>query len=282
MALLVGLAAPRAHADSVDTLVKQLQNDDTDKVRFAAALNLTKLGDQRALPALVKCVANDSDAQTREACALGLGKLVTSATKPAYKGLVINTLKRVASEDSSSDVKRQAAASLSALGQEAPTGGASSGTNNSGAGGVYVNIGGMSVKLGGSNDAKLRAIMVRSAQSAMGRVAAKMLTTWPGGATPTAADLNKKQVAAFYVDGTLNTATVNVSGSSATISCKVSMLLATFPDKNIVANLNGGAAVQGGSSAKDQAGAQEDCVQAVVEDLIAKRIVPTIKSKVTP
>jgi hypothetical protein len=59
------------------------------------------------------------------------------------------------------------------------------------------------------------------------------------------------------------------------------MLLASFPDKNIVANLNGGATVQGnGSAPKDLALGQEDCVDAVVQDLITKRIVPTIKSKV--
>jgi hypothetical protein len=46
--------------------------------------------------------------------------------------------------------------------------------------------------------------------------------------------------------------------------------------------LNGGAAVQASASASDIALARQDCVAAVVESLIAKQIVPTIKSKVGP
>ena len=266
-----------AHADNVDTLVGQLQNDDSDKVRFVAAVNLTKLGDPRAILPMVKCVGNDSDDKTREACALGLGKLVTTATKPGIKGLVINTLKRVANDDSSARVKSQAVASLTNLGSSAPTTGtATTGANNSGKNGAYVNIGAMSVKLGNPNDAKLRAIMVRSATLALGKAGGKITTSWDGGAVPNAADLNKKQFAGFFIDGTLNSATANVSGSTGTITCKVSMLLASFPDKNIVANLNGGASVQGGASAKEQALSQEDCVEAVVSDMIAKRVIPAI------
>ena len=43
--------------------------------------------------------------------------------------------------------------------------------------------------------------------------------------------------------------------------------------------LNGGASVQGAASPSEQALAGEDCVSAVIEDLIAKKIVPTICSK---
>jgi len=60
------------------------------------------------------------------------------------------------------------------------------------------------------------------------------------------------------------------------------MLLASFPDKSIFGMLNGGAKVQGSAAAKDIDPAGEDCVTAVVEDLIAKKIVPTINSKVLP
>ena len=55
------------------------------------------------------------------------------------------------------------------------------------------------------------------------------------------------------------------------------MLLASFPDKSVFGFLNGGAKVQGSASPSDIELASEDCVSAVVEDLIAKKIVPTIK-----
>ena len=49
--------------------------------------------------------------------------------------------------------------------------------------------------------------------------------------------------------------------------------------KNIFGMLNGAASVQASGSAREIAMAREDCVAAVVEDLIAKKIVPTINSK---
>src|SRR5439155_9215389 len=104
-------------------------------------------------------------------------------------------------------------------------------------------------------------------------------TSWPGGA-PSKSILASKGVSGFYVDGTLNTLSVKSSGGGATISCKVSMLLADFPDKSVFGFLNGGASVTAGSSQSDQDLAGQDCVQAVIENLIANKIVPTIKAKV--
>jgi hypothetical protein len=58
------------------------------------------------------------------------------------------------------------------------------------------------------------------------------------------------------------------------------MLLADFPDKSVFGFLNGGASVTASKSEKDQDLAAEDCVTAVIENLIANKIIPTIKSKV--
>jgi hypothetical protein len=106
-----------------------------------------------------------------------------------------------------------------------------------------------------------------------------MSLTWPGG-LPTKSALATKGASGFYVDGTLNTLDIKTSGSGATISCKVSMLLADFPDKSVFGFLNGGASVTASAAAKDQELAAEDCVTAVIENLIANKIIPTIKSKV--
>ena len=59
------------------------------------------------------------------------------------------------------------------------------------------------------------------------------------------------------------------------------MLLADFPDKSVFGFLNGGASVTASSSQSDQDLASEDCVSAVIEDLIAKKIIPTICTKAT-
>jgi len=273
-----------ANADSVSQLVDQLKTGSSEKVRLSAAINLGKLGEgsDSAILALAKGVANDDDNGVRAACAVSLGKLVTSKTKANVKSLAVANLKQAAENGPSDFVKQQAAKALATItggGGSTPTTNATSGgTSGSGAGGVYVNIGPMSAKTGG-NDVKYRALMVKVATATMAKNASTMATTWPGG-TPTKSVLSQKGVAGFYVDGTLNELKVKPSGSGATISCKVSMLLADFPDKSVFGFLNGGASVTAGSSQSDQDMAGEDCVQAVIENLIANKIIPTIKSKV--
>jgi HEAT repeats len=277
--VLLALVAGRvAHAGQVETLIDQLNNDGTDKVRLAAAVNLAKLGDAKAILPLAKALLNDSDKNVRGACAVALGVLVTSSTKSSIKGLVVNNLKNAAENDSSDFVKQQAQKAVTSITGQAGTVTPNTNPPSGGAGGIYVNIGPMSSKAGSANDAKLRALMVKVAGQTIGKVATKMSTQWPGG-LPSKAVLAQKSVSGFYVDGTLNTLTAKVSGGTATITCKVSMLLADFPDRNMFGFLNGGASVQGAASEKDQALASEDCVSAVIEDLIAKKIVPTICSK---
>ena len=278
--LLILFRTPLAHADAVDSLVDQLE-DNSDKIRLSAALNLTKLGDAKAILPLAKALGNDSDKNVRSAAAVGLGKLVTATTKPNVKKLAIAALTRAAADDSSEFVKAQAEKALKALGGAAPatTSSGSSGSSGGG-GGIYVNIGPMSSKTGNAAaDPKLRTLMNKIATKTMGR-APHMPTTWPGG-LPTKAQLASKKVDGFYVDGTLNEVKVTTSGSTSTVSCKVSMLLASFPDKSVFGFLNGGAKVQGSSSQRDIDLGMEDCVSAVMEDLIAKKIIPTICTKAT-
>ncbi len=275
-ALVILFRAAPAHADNVSELIRQL-DDDSDKVRLAAAVNLTKLGDQKAILALVKVLGNDGSADVRSAAAIGVAKLVDSSTKPGIKNLVISALKKAEANDASSLVKSQASKSLSALG--AGGGGGGTPPPTSGKNGIYVNIGPMSSKTGDpAADAKMRPAMVKVSTQTLGKVASSMATSWSGG-IPTSAQLNQKGFQGFYVDGTLNELKVATAGNSTTVSCKISMLLASFPDKSVFGFLNGGAKVQGGSSAKDIALSSDDCVSAVVESLIASKIVPTIKTK---
>jgi len=276
MALIVMLATI-VHADNLDSLIGQL-DDGSDKVRLSAALNLTKLGEARAVPALAKRVSidNESSKNVRSAAAVGLGKLVTSKVQGGARKLAIAALQKAAASDPSEFVKVQAEKALEAIGAAAPTKPA-----GGGGGAIYVNVGPMSSKTG-KNDAKFRGMMVSVAQKTLSRSAPAMAQTWPGGGVPDKGKLAAKGFQGFYVDGTLNELKIDKSGSSATISCKVSMLLASFPDKSVFGFLNGGAKVQGSASDRDIEMASEDCVSAVIEDLIAKKIVPTIKTKAGP
>lgn len=275
--VVIGRAAP-ARADNVGELIRQLENDDSDKVRLSAALNLTKLGDARAVLPLTKALGNDTDKTVRGAAAGGLGKLVTDKTDPRIKKAAVAMLTQAKDSDDSSLVRGEAEKALRAIGV---TGGTTQvQTPPPGGGSIYVNIGPMASKTGDAAiDARLKALMVKIANRTMAKVASNMAVTWPGG-VPTQAMLAAKGTAGFYVDGTVNDVKVKESGSSMTVSCKISMLLASFPDKSIFGLLNGGASVQSSGAKTEIAVASEDCVSAVVEDLIAKKIVPTINGKV--
>jgi HEAT repeats len=272
---VIGHAAP-ARADNVAELVRQLSDDDSDKVRLSAAINLTKLGDPRAILPLAKALGNDPDKTVRGAAAVGLGKLVTDKTDSRIRKPAIAVLTQARDSDDSDFVRGEAGKALKAIGV---TGGTAQVQTPASGGAIYVNIGPMSSKTGDAAvDSKLKALMFKAASRTMTRVAANMATTWPGG-VPTRAMLDAKSTIGFYLDGTVNEMQVKETGSSVTVSCKINMLLASYPDKSIFGLLNGGGSVQASGAKTDIALAREDCVSAVVEDLIAKKIVPTISNK---
>jgi hypothetical protein len=289
VALVVAGRATPARADNVGELIRQLGDDDSDKVRLSAALNLTKLGDPRAILPLAKALGNDADESVRGAAAVGLGKLVTGKTAAGVRTVVVKALTQASNSDPSGLVRGEANQALKGIGVT------SSGTAvqpSQGGSAIYVNIGPMASKTGDAAvDARLKGLMVKVANQTMTRVASNMATTWPGGGVPTQAILQAKSTVGFYVDGTVNVVQVTQAGakpgakpdakpgSSMTVSCKINMLLADYPNKSIFGLLTGSASVQASGSTNDLALAREDCVSAVVEDLIAKKIVPTICSK---
>ena len=274
--VLAFLHAKPVRADNVETLIGQLE-DDSDRVRISAVLALTKQADPRAIDGLAGRLLQDSVKNIRSLAAKALGTIVTDKVKGKARQLAIDALTKAAENDKEEIVKVNAQRSLDQIGAAGPVKPPSGG----GGGGVYVNIGPMSSKTG-ADDVKYRTLMQKTAGTTMGKVASAMATTWPGGKAPSKADLDKKGIQGFFVDGTLTELKVDASGSSAKVSCKVSMLLASYPEKSMFGFLNGGAAVQASSSPSEISLAGQDCVAAVIESLITKQIVPTINSKVGP
>jgi len=181
-------------------------------------------------------------------------------------------------KDTSDLVKKQAEKSLAAI--KAIAGDTGSGAAAVSTSSVYVDIGPMSSKTtDAANNDKLRALMKKTIEKTFGVKGKDLALTWPGGKVPTRKDLDGKKVAGFHVDGTLTDLIVKEKGSAATVSCKVSMLIASFPEKSVFGFLSGGASVTASTDATDIRLAGEDCVSAVIEDLVAKKIIPTIKIK---
>lgn len=270
-AVLAVLAAP-ARADKVDDLVRDLKTGGDYKVRLSAALSLAKLADKRAIPAFIVALS-DSDKTVRGASAVALGKLIDATTSAAQRKQVVTALEAMVKKEAADSVKKQAEKTLATI--KAIDAGGSAG----GGGAVYVDVGPMASKAAKGDNAKLKALMKSTTEKTFAKKATWAATTWAGGKSPTRKDLDARKVSGFHVDGTLTELTVKESGSSAMVSCKVSMLIATFPEKSVFGFLDGGAKVTASNDAGDIALASEDCLAAVVEDLVAKKIVPTIKIK---
>ncbi len=270
-AVVAAVAAP-ARADKIDDLMSDLKSGSDYKIRLSAALSLAKLNDKRAIPAFVVALT-DKDKTVRGAAAVSLGKLIDAKTPAAQKKQVVTALTTMIGKESSDSVKKQAEKTLATInaigGTAAPVG----------AGSVYIDVGPMSSKAASGDNSKLKALMKKTTDKTFGSKGQPMILAWPGGKSPSRKDLDAKKATGFHVDGTLTELTVKEKGAAATVSCKVSMLIATFPEKSVFGFLNGGASVTASSDASDIALASEDCLIAVVEDLVAKKIIPTIKIK---
>ena len=257
------LAWPEAaRADQVDKLIGQLSSSSPYKVRLSAALNLTKLGDRRAIPAFIRAL-KDPDKTVRGVSAAGLGKLVGPATTADLRNRSLAALRTSASSDSNAFVRKQAKKSYDAL-KAMGTGGGGGGAIASGA--IFVNIGGMSAQT--SNSGTIKTIMRSTAEKTFRSKASKMVV---GGTPPTAATIKSKNISAFHVEGTVNE--IKVRGD--VVECKVSLLIATYPEKSMFGFLKGGAGVQDSDTER----ASEDCVAAVIDDMIAKKVIPTILAR---
>lgn len=266
--ILVFILQSDAKADKVDKLIKQLQTSSDYKVRLSAALNLAKIGDKRAIGPFIKAL-KDSDKTVRGVAAASLGKLVDSGTNKKLRDRAIAALKEARDKDSNAFVRKQASKAYASLRKL-------SGGGTVTAGGIYVNVSGLGDKTG---NAKLIKLMEKIIHKTFDKSAPEMSLVWPGGKDPTKKQLTSKKMKGFHVGGTLTELKEKPNGSTTIVSCKLSMLIATYPEKSMFAFLNGGANVQASNSARDIGYAKEDCVSAVVEDLVKKKIIPTIKMK---
>jgi hypothetical protein len=272
IAILAGLAAflflgRPVYADRVDDLIKQLRSDDA-KVRLSAALNLGKLSDKRAIPALVDALS-DSDKTVRGIAAAALGKLMDGTVEEKLRDRVITELQRVSEKDPEGLVRSQAEKSYNATKslRSRPKGGG-------GGRQIYVSVGPMSddTKTGQSMLPLMKLTVEKTIQKKAPQIQMKF----------TDAELKANpNGAGFYVDGTLQKLDVKKTGAAATVSCNLSLLVATYPQKSLFGFARGSASVESGSSQKLIDEAKQDCVAAVVEDVVAKQIVPTIQTKAT-
>jgi hypothetical protein len=265
--LALGLFLPAAaRADQVGDLISRLESSDY-KIRISAAANLGKVGDRRAVEPLITALG-DSNKSVRSVAATSLGKVAQGSTPAKLRSRALEALRRAAAKDPDSLVRKQAKRALGAI-DAAPA---------QGAGGIYVDVGSMTDKA--SKSKTMRELMRKTVEQTVQKNGSSMFTSWPGGKPPSAKQIAANKTSAFHVDGTLVSLSTESKGATTLVSCKISMLIATYPKKSMFGFLDGGAKVQAGSSPREVQFAQEDCVAAVIEDLVSRKIIPTIKTRV--
>lgn len=269
--VLLALIAP-ARADNVDILLRDLQTGRDYKVRLSAALSLAKLADPRAIPGFLAAL-DDKDKAVRGAAVVGLGKLIDDSSSESTRKRAIAALDKVAKGDPNDTATKQAIKVRDAIAKLGATTAIVKG-------GMYIDLAPFSFKPKGAE--ALRDLMRTTAQKGLQKLDSKIMLAWPGGKAPTQKDFDRSQIRGYHVDGTIVDLGVTTKGSGALVSCRISMLIATFPGKSIFGFLEGGAKVTASNTARDIEAAKQDCVAAVVEDLVAKKIMPTIRSKAGP
>jgi hypothetical protein len=255
----------------VDDLSRKLRGDPDYKVRLSAALNLGKLGDPRAVGALVDGLG-DRDRTVRSVAAAALGKLVSARVPADLRARAAGGLERAAREDRDDMVRQEAARSLAAIRALEPPGPPPGGGRS-----IYVDVGPMTDNTKSSPG--VTGVMRKQVLDSLGKHSPKYLLTWPTGRAPSETELKRKGTPGFYVDGSLVTRSVS-AGSPRTVSCTVSLLIATYPGKSLFGFMRGGAEVSVGLGGdRAVAEATVDCVGAVLDDLVATRLVPTIHAR---
>ncbi len=136
---------------------------------------------------------------------------------------------------------------------------------------IYASVGPMTSKVTTADSAMLVATMRTVIVRELGAAGVSLQ------GTPTRAALATTNTAGFFIDGTLVELETTGSDDQTKVRCKINLLVADYPSKDVFGLLNGGATVA--TKAAEVPTAAADCVTAVVEDLIKNKVIPTMRQK---
>lgn len=239
--LAVCLASATAAADArSEFLIRMLSTSSQFRVRAQAALGLgSQTGDKAALKALISGLRDEHPA-VRAACAAALERLGDTSAIPALKE---------AQDDRDGAVRTAVRSALSALERVArpkepepePSVSAPSGPAT-----YYVAVGLPATKASVSKKS-LRALREHVAQQ-VAQMSGVLMA--PENEDPRAAErvLKAQKLVGFYIESSITTLEEKPDGS---IRAQVSVIVATYPGRDIRAMLSGAATLSGGGSDED-------------------------------
>lgn len=275
MAVVVSAAGVRtAAADEVDANVRKLEATSNYKVRLAAALSLAKSRDPRAVIALAGSLRDEREESIRRVAALALETMIDASTAEDAREIGIGALEQAAKADVDvkvREVSARAAKSLAALRRrpKAPRPQ------------VFVNVDpttDQSKRLPSDAGDRLTRMLRASVEST------GYSTSWPGG-LPTSAELTSNRSRAFIVAGTVKRVELQQASGRTQITCTVAVRIAPWMGKdggerweaNRAASASGSAKVSTGARERDVQRGIRDCVEAVVEDVTSRQVLPFLK-----
>ncbi|UJR80352.1 HEAT repeat domain-containing protein [Sandaracinus amylolyticus] len=263
--LSVGIAPLLAHADArTDYLVRLLRTSEAFRVRAQAALSLGSVTPEPQVIDALTAALRDDEAAVRAAAASSLERLGDPSALPAL---------RAASSDRERAVADAARSAVRALERVARTGGGSSaGTTTASTGTTVEPRGTPRFYVGvGMPGTKVAAVDRAVLASARGFIASRVqqlegVVVAPESESPRQAQqvIRQRSLTGFYLDSSIVSLETRPDGG---VRAQVSVVVQTYPDRNVRSMLNGAATVMGETGVAAQRAAIEGALNGALRNL---------------
>lgn len=263
--LSAGVAPLLAHADArTDYLVRLLRTSDAFRVRAQAALSLGSVSPEpQVVEALSGALGDDSPA-VRAAAAASLERLGDPSALPALRA-ASNDRERAVADAARSAVRALERVARSGAGASTatPIAAASAAIEPRGPARYYVGVGVPGTKLSSIDRAVLesaRSFIAGRVQQIEGVVVA------PERETPRQAQqvIRQRALTGFYLDSSIVSLETRADGG---VRAQVSVVVQSYPDRNVRSMLNGAATVMGESGTAAQRAAIEAALTGALRNL---------------
>ena len=270
----VVLVSQLSHADArTDYLVRILRTSEAFRVRAQAALSLGSVTPEpQVTQALTEALRDDNPA-VRAAAASSLGRVGDASSVAALRALERDSEPAVRTAATSAIASLQRAGSsrtagssgsgTSGSGSSGATTGTTGGSSGGGAARYYVGVGVPGTKIARLDPATLRTVrgsIERTVSGVSGVVVA------PDGETASAAQrvLRERSLSGFYLDSSIVSVEPRDGGG---IRAQVSVIIQSYPDRNVRSMLSGAATVMGASGPDVERQAIEAAFQSALRNL---------------
>ena len=106
-----------------------------------------------------------------------------------------------------------------------------------------------------------------------------LVNEWPAGGEPSRKQIDASGAKSALLIGAITSVTDLPSGQATTVSCKLSLQLMSYPERSMFGMIDGAATVEATTDPGDIARAEQDCVNAVLDDLMTNKVIPAIRGQ---